>query len=138
MKRALSLIAAFAAGFAVHMFLFTDLVPSSIYPTQPSSTIQATGAPAPTSEFSRSVIYIEYKNGRFNPSRAVSKVGNRIVVRNMDAEEKMSLDSDAVFLTTPRPYGLSEQIDVVPRESGTFTVRNKEHESAQFTVVVKP
>lgn len=135
----LPIVLAFGAGFGVHMFFFTDFVPSSIMPAKPSSLkASVSGAPQPTSEFAKSVVYVEYKDGRFNPTRVVSKVGNRIIVRNADSEEKMWLESDGGVIKTVRPYGLSEQVDVVPRIAGTITVKNKVNEGASFTVVIKP
>lgn len=140
MKLFIPVLLAFVAGFAAHLFLFSDLVPNSLFPMRPSAVNTArTGATIPTPEFAKSAVYIEYKRGTFTPTTAVSKVGNRIVIRNMDPDVTMWLDlPDANFLKTTRPYGLSEQIDVVPQTSGTYMVRNKTHEGATFTIIIKP
>ncbi len=142
MKRALPIVFAFAAGFVVHMFMFSDFLPNSLFPNRPAAAKKKAGeATVPTPEFAKSTVYIEYKNRQFNPKTAVSKVGNHILIRNMDPKELMQLDtnaSDAAFFKSVRPYALSEQIDVVPRTSGTFKVINKEYPEASFTVIIKP
>lgn len=142
MKRFLPLGFAFMAGFAVHMFFFSDLLPDVIVPNRPAAAkAKQNEAPVPTSPFAKSTVYIEFKDNAFRPKTAVSKIGNHILIRNMDPKQTMQLEStasDAGFLKTPRPYGLSEQIDVVPRVSGTFKVFNKETPEASFTVIIKP
>jgi hypothetical protein len=138
-KHILPTALAFSAGFLVHMFLFSDVLPATYFPTKPTAVRKAdTGAIIPTPEFAKSSVYIEYANGSFTPKTALSKVGNHIVVRNMDRDERMFLDSDTDYIKTPRPYLLSEQIDVVARKSGTFVVKNKLREGAQFTIIIKP
>lgn len=142
MKKTVPILVSFIGGFLVHMFLFSDLLPDSAFPNRPAAAKSAqTGAAIPTPEFAKSMVYIEYKDGKFTPRIAVSKVGNHILIRNMDPKKTMYLDSDAsgaAFFKTTRPYGLSEQIDVVPQKSGTFKATNKENTDASFTVIVKP
>ncbi|MBI1863164.1 hypothetical protein HYS00_03520 [Candidatus Microgenomates bacterium] len=129
----------FAAGFAVHMFFFSDVLPNALFPVQPSTVkTSGSGAAIPTPEFGKSSVYIEYKNGTFSPKTAVSKVNNHILIRNMDSTDAMWLDSTAEFLRTSRPYGLSEQVDVIPSKAGTYTVSNKLKDNVFFTVIVKP
>lgn len=136
MKLFVPLLLAFVSGFLLHMFVFSDVLPQTFIPARPSST--TTKKTEPTPEFAQSMVYTEYKNRAFNPKTIVSKRGNHIKIRNVDATEKMWLVSDAPFLSTPRAYGESEEIDVVPTEAGTFMVRNKLHEGPTLTVIVKP
>lgn len=139
MKKYIPLLLVFISGFVVHMFLFSDLLPESLFPTTPSTIKkEQIGATIPTPQFGTSAIYIEYKNGSFRPKSAVSKVSNHILIRNMDPKEAMWLESDAEFLKTTRPYGLSEQVDITPKKDGTYIVKNKLHEGSQFTVIIKP
>lgn len=136
MKKTIPLGIAFAAGFLLHMFVFSDVLPQTFIPARPSSTNAQKTQPTP--EFAQSMVYTEYKNRAFSPKTIVSKRGNHIKIRNMDQTEGMWLVSDASFLSTPRAYGESEEIDVVPTVAGTYTVTNKLREGPTLTVIVKP
>ena len=81
-------------------------------------------------------LLIIYKDGKFYPSSASMDITRYLTIRN-DSESLMMLTStDDPDLSTPRGYGLKEEVKKRMDKPGTYRVTNKLNTNAQVVIQV--
>lgn len=136
MKRILlSSIIAFLVGFLTHALFFPDLLsngilfkPEVLISNEPLKTVQ---------ELEANEYVVEYKDGKFSRSNITVPVGRYFILINKDPEKLMDIVSTLKTLSTPRPYGLEEQIRLRLDTKGQFYIQEKENKSNQLMITVK-
>lgn len=132
------LVISFCAGFFVHAILFPDLFSSTpnLEITKQKILGETVGKTPDSTEINPALTIVEFKNGKFKPSKAYIKEGYYIAIRNTDPDNFMWLLSKEKDFTTVRNYGLSEEVKKRMDLKGTYEILEKNSE-ASLTVVVQ-
>lgn len=138
-KKVAIIIAVFGLGFFAHALLFPNLFSQTPDLETTKAKILGENTDSNTSDSTvtnKSFTVTTFKNEKFNPSKIFVKQGYYVGIRNDDPENLMWLVSETRELTTPRGYGLSEQIKQRMDKKGEFVVYEKNSE-APLTIVVQ-
>ncbi|MFC1646981.1 hypothetical protein ACFL1A_01725 [Patescibacteria group bacterium] len=129
MRSLIFVIIAFSAGYVIRDYFgptrlpFVNKTPQEIINPESQNT-QAPGN-----------VDIIYENGRFSPPEATIGVSRYLSITNK-SNSLMWLESDYPGLSTPRGYGLSEQVMVRVEKPGIITVNNKLNVKASAIIKV--
>lgn len=137
-KILLVLIVSFTAGFFVHALVFPDKFSQTpnIEATKQKILGEQSSNKLDSTETNPSLKIVEYKDGKFSPSKIYIQQGYYVAIRNMDEDEYMWLLSEDKDLTTVRNYALSEEVKKRMDKKGTYVVYEKNSQSP-LTIVVK-
>ncbi len=125
----------FCAGFLTHAFFFPDFLPSvkEISAGKIKSAETQTDAEGNMGLFT----YVNYDGVNFSPRVVTIHRGSYIAITNRSSNKLMWLMSDNESLNTKRGYGLSERLERILEQPGTYTVTEKSDANANLTVIVK-
>ncbi len=138
-KKIAIIIAVFGLGFFTHALLVPNLFSQTpdLEATKAKILGDKTDPNTPDSTVTnKSLTITSFKNEKFHPSKIFMKQGYYIGIKNDDPDHLMWLLSETKELTTPRGYGLSEQIKQRMDKKGEFVVYEKNSE-APLTIVVQ-
>lgn len=136
MKRAVLLfIIAFSIGFITHALFFPEVLSNGIL-FKPEVLISTD--PLKTFEKPEENEYIvEYRDGKFSRSNITVPVGRYFVLINKSPDTLMDVVSTLEPLSTPRPYGLEEQVRLRLDSKGQYYIQEKENKNNQLVITVK-
>ena len=136
MKRTVLLfIFAFGIGFITHALFFPEVLSNGIL-FKPEVLIS--NDPLKTFETPEENEYIvEYRNGKFSRTNITVPVGRYFVLINKSPDTLMDVVSTLKPLSTPRPYGLEEQVRLRLDSKGQYYIQEKENKNNQLVITVK-
>ncbi|MCX6730500.1 MAG: hypothetical protein NTZ55_01505 [Candidatus Roizmanbacteria bacterium] len=128
-------ITSFFAGFVIHALFFPAVLTNNVmlYTKRALENKQVT----PVENNNKSLTKVSYEDGQFDPQVVVIGKSYYIAITNMSSTEYMNLTSDNPLLTTPRDYGLSEEVRAQLYEPGVYTVSSKLHPGQSLKVIVR-
>lgn len=131
----LVIILAFGLGFLTHALFFPDLLSNGII-FKPELLIS--NDPIKNFEKPEAAEYVvEYRDGKFSRSNITVPVGRYFILINKSPDTLMNVVSTLKPLSTPRPYGLEEQIRLRLDSKGQFYIQEKENRNNQLVITVK-
>lgn len=80
---------------------------------------------------------VEYKDGKFSRTNITVPVGRYFVLVNKSPEKLMDVVSTLKPLSTPRPYGLEEQLRLRLDSKGEYYIQEKGNTDNQLLITVK-
>lgn len=136
MKRTiLVFLVSFVLGFFSHALFFPDFLSNGIL-LQPDVVIS--NNPLQTlDQVEPSEYIVEYKDGKFSRTNITVPVGRYFVLINKDENSLMDVVSTLEPLSTPRPYGLEEQVRLRLDSKGQYYIQEKDNEENQLVITVK-
>ncbi len=135
-QRVLLLLLGIAIGYAMHDSAYesSQLLLKSIH-LVPSKPVDSTVLGQ--SSDGSFITTVTFDGTRFTPRIVHIRAGNYIVVKKTSKKELMWIQSDLPSASTTRGYAEGEQIQFTSSSLGTYTISNKLHSDASFTLIVE-
>jgi hypothetical protein len=126
----------FGLGFLVHAYVFPNTLINQNVNFEDLLTKQKLAGNKKANQTFLLENKVSYINGSFKPTRVVMHTGDYIEIINQNKDTYMELISNNTALSTPRPYGYTEQVRSILPEAGTYTVFDKSNKNVSLVIVV--
>lgn len=126
-------ILAFGIGFAVHAFIFPDVLTQQQGSLQHVLSITTQATPEPDSQ----TTIITFDGKKFNTHRVFIGFTRYVRIINTSKENLMWLISDNPSFATTRGYAYQEVVQEQMNKKGISVVRNKNNPQEQVKIIVK-
>lgn len=136
MRTVVYVLIIFSLGFLVHAFFFPNFLYKGLSPIK-GIVLGINDKNSVNEAFNYSFLnYVNFSDGQFDKREITIRKGDYIIITNKDNKQLMWLMSDNPFLSTPRGYGLGEEVRTILNNVGTLTVVNKMNRSQMLTIHV--